>query len=206
MAPGFVGGGQIAFYAYRSESRNLWTMPSSGGMPRQITTGTASDAGPSWSQDEESLVFYSNRNGTQDIWLVRLDDLSLRSLTNDGAANRFPRFSPDGRSISFSSTRSGGGLWLTDPSGKNFRRLTPGPANYAVWSPDVSQLFFTRPRGDSDDIWTVGSNGGKEQPVTDFSGRRGRLGREALATDGQFLYFSWEDDTGDIWVMDVEWR
>jgi hypothetical protein len=25
----------------------------------------------------------------------------------------------------------------------------------------------------------------------------------ALATDGEHLYFSWREDVGDIWVMDV---
>jgi len=32
---------------------------------------------------------------------------------------------------------------------------------------------------------------------------RGSLGSEALATDGRYLYFAWEEDIGDIWVMDV---
>ncbi len=25
----------------------------------------------------------------------------------------------------------------------------------------------------------------------------------ASATDGSYLYFTWQDDLGDIWVMDV---
>jgi len=29
------------------------------------------------------------------------------------------------------------------------------------------------------------------------------LGPIALATDGNYLYFTWEDDLGDISVMDV---
>ena len=37
-----------------------------------------------------------------------------------------------------------------------------------------------------------------------FDGRRGRLALQALATDGEHLYFSWQEDIGDIWVMDVE--
>jgi hypothetical protein len=28
----------------------------------------------------------------------------------------------------------------------------------------------------------------------------------SLATDGEYLYFTWEEDFGDIWVMDVEWE
>lgn len=42
-----------------------------------------------------------------------------------------------------------------------------------------------------------------ERPVTDFRGERGSLGFFGLATDGKYLYFTWQEDTGDIWVMDV---
>ncbi len=39
--------------------------------------------------------------------------------------------------------------------------------------------------------------------MTDFSGRRGRMGKHAIALHGDYLYFSWEEDLGDIWVMEV---
>ena len=38
--------------------------------------------------------------------------------------------------------------------------------------------------------------------MTDLTGRRGSL-LESLASDGQYLYFAWHEDIGDIWVMDV---
>jgi hypothetical protein len=43
---------------------------------------------------------------------------------------------------------------------------------------------------------------GTEHPVTDLKGRRGNLGWD-LAADGQFVYFTWQENFGDIWVMDV---
>ena len=45
---------------------------------------------------------------------------------------------------------------------------------------------------------------GDAQPVTDLTGRRGRIGRAALSTDGVYLCFTWEEDLGDIWVMELE--
>ena len=39
--------------------------------------------------------------------------------------------------------------------------------------------------------------------MTDFEERRGSLGVFALATDGDYLYFTWQENIGDIWVMDV---
>jgi hypothetical protein len=43
----------------------------------------------------------------------------------------------------------------------------------------------------------------REVPVTDLTGRRGNLDRWSLATDGEYLYFSWGEELGDLWVMDV---
>ncbi len=34
-------------------------------------------------------------------------------------------------------------------------------------------------------------------------GRVGQLGLYALATDGIYVYFTWRQDVGDLWVMDV---
>ena len=39
--------------------------------------------------------------------------------------------------------------------------------------------------------------------MTNLAGRAGSLGGYALATDDQWLYFTWQEDRGDLWVMDV---
>jgi hypothetical protein len=42
-----------------------------------------------------------------------------------------------------------------------------------------------------------------ERRLTDLTGRRGAMGLIGLSTDGHYLYFTWQEDLGDIWVMDV---
>ena len=44
---------------------------------------------------------------------------------------------------------------------------------------------------------------GTERPIANFEGRRGSMA-EGHAMEGEYLYFTWRDDIGDIWVMDVE--
>ena len=52
--------------------------------------------------------------------------------------------------------------------------------------------------------WMLSLDNGEERPVTDFSSRRGSVGGAgALTSDGEYLYFTWEESLGDIWVMDV---
>jgi hypothetical protein len=42
----------------------------------------------------------------------------------------------------------------------------------------------------------------KVSRLTKLEGRRGNIG-DRFATDGRYLYFTWQEDDGDIWVMDV---
>jgi hypothetical protein len=39
--------------------------------------------------------------------------------------------------------------------------------------------------------------------MTNFEGKLGELGYFGFATDGDYLYFAWQEGIGDIWVMDV---
>ena len=55
----------------------------------------------------------------------------------------------------------------------------------------------------ANDIWVLTPADGAERPITDFAERRGNLSARAFATDGDYVYFTWEEDLGDIWVMDV---
>jgi len=55
-------------------------------------------------------------------------------------------------------------------------------------------------------FFVVSRDGSGERAITDFAGRRGTAGANALATDGAYLYFTWEEDEGDLWVMDVRDR
>ena len=39
--------------------------------------------------------------------------------------------------------------------------------------------------------------------MTDLVGKPGVMGNQGLATDGEHLYFRWEEEIGDICVLDV---
>jgi TolB protein len=169
-----------------------------------VTRNEASDLAPSWSPDGTELLYYTNRDGSADIYSVSIDTGREEAVIQNPAQNRFPKWSPDGKWISFTAAGSGRrGLYKVSVSGGAPVRLTESSVNYSVWTPDGRMIYYNLGRGQPDDIWCIRADGTGERPVTDFSGKRGRLGREALATDGRYLYFTWEDDLGDIWVMDV---
>ena len=82
-------------------------------------------------------------------------------------------------------------------------QLTDGSARVSRWSPGGDEIFYVGSEERLGQIWVVTLADGTERPVTDFRGRRGTLNEFALATDGDYLYFVWEENLGDIWVMDV---
>ncbi|HET6495881.1 MAG TPA: hypothetical protein VFH61_11015, partial [Thermoleophilia bacterium] len=69
------------------------------------------------------------------------------------------------------------------------------------------RLIYFLGRGErAGNIWAVDMQDGTEWPLTDFEDRRGTIGLYGLASDDKYLYFTWDEELGDIWVMDVEWE
>ena len=199
-------GKEIAFYAYRSGNRDIWLMPIDGGPARQLTHHEAADTQPVWSPDGGEIAFASRRSGSIGVWVVSRDGGELRPIAVDARANNLPRWSPDGEWIVYWSTREGGAprLFRAPAAGGEPEQLTEGPvAGNPILSPDGKEVYFKGSAGSRGELWAISLDDRKERPLTDFTGRRGNLGTYALATDGDYLYFAWQDDLGDIWVMDV---
>jgi Tol biopolymer transport system component len=199
-------GRELAFYSFRSGNREVWVLPLGGGPARQLTEGrTASveSVGAFWSPSGREIAFARRTGVKSDIYVVPAEggasQLVAKSLSGSGF-NQHPSWSPDEKSLVFSAD---GFLWRVPAKGGEPERLTKGPARYPRWSRDGRHIFFTGIRERAGNVWALSYEDGTERPVTDLKGRPGRLGDQGLATDGRYLYFRWEEDTGDIWVMDV---
>ena len=74
-------GTTIAF----SYQGDLFTVPSTGGTARQLTTNASYDAHPVWSPDGKRLAFASTREGSMDVYVMNRDGgTPLRLTTHSG--------------------------------------------------------------------------------------------------------------------------
>ncbi len=116
----------------------VYTVPLSGGQPKQITP-----TGPSylhgWSPDGRWLTFTGQRNNDFDIYKVPSNGGDEIRLTTAPGLDDGSEYSPDGKYIYFNSTRSGlMQLWRMNTDGSDQQQITNDDYNnwFAHVSPD----------------------------------------------------------------------
>ena len=194
-------GSEMAFYAFRSGNRDIWVMPSRGGPARQVTSHPATDARPAWSPDGREIAFSSQRTEGSGRWIVNAKGGDARFVTE--ASGDSGEWSPDGHALVVE--REGSVYRVAKDAGEPALIARTGDQAYSLrFTPDGQSLYYsviTGPR-DRHDFWKVSLGNGKVSRLTKLEGRRGNIGYD-FATDGRYLYFTWREDEGDIWVMDV---
>jgi len=192
-------GKEIAFHSSRGGNRDIWVVPLGGGAVRQVSRHEAVDVNADWSPDGREIAFSSDRSGNRDIWVIPAQGGEARQITFDPASDNEPRWSPDGQWLLFISDRLGESrLWKVPAAGGNPVPVTEETGSWGVWSPDSNKIYFNR----ADNIWEVPFERGPERRLTDLTGKAGFL-NAGPGTDGQYLYFIWGEEEGEIWVMNV---
>jgi tricorn protease-like protein len=72
-----------------------------------------------------------------------------------------------------------------------------------IFSPGGDKVYFGARREGRGNLYEKEFGSSIDRQLTDFAGRPGYLG-SLNDTDGEFLYFTWSEDHGDLWVMDVD--
>jgi eukaryotic-like serine/threonine-protein kinase len=188
---------EIAFYSYRSGNRDVWVMPSSGGPARQLTTKEGTDWMPEWSPDGLEIAYSSRADGDA-IWVMPATGGEPRKVSEGGTS---VTWSPDGQ-------------WLVVPKrGQLYRVELEGGDEVALGGSIGSRAHVTRdgrwifynvlagPR-ETHDLYARSVVDGTIRRLTSLGDRPGRLGG-GFAADDRYLYFTWLEDVGDLWVMEA---
>src|SRR5262245_11807252 len=106
--------GRIAFSTLGSdEEDDVWTMNSTGGAMKHLTSFTGAERNPVWSPDHQRIAFQRARNGKLDIYLMNADGSNKHWALPTAPAYPItaPSFSPDGKSLLVM-------VWLTSSTSK----------------------------------------------------------------------------------------
>lgn len=104
-------GSTIAF-CYKGD---IYTVPSTGGNARQLTTNPAHDTHPIWSPDGQQIAFASSRQGSMDIYIVSKDGGIPKRLTTH-SGNETPVTFSDATHILFKANLMPDATDLSFPS------------------------------------------------------------------------------------------
>ncbi len=81
----------------------IYTIPTSGGTPRQITHDGSLNQRARWSPDGKRIAYISNRGGSSQIWLMDPDGGNAQQATSLSTEADGVLFSPDGKKLLFLS-------------------------------------------------------------------------------------------------------
>ncbi|MFC3193732.1 S9 family peptidase [Marinicella sediminis] len=88
--------------------RQIFTLPVSGGTPRQLTHSDHDHQSPVWSADQKSIYFVANLHENHEfeplnseVYALQLDDLSIKPLTNRFGPDAAISLSPNGRQLAY---------------------------------------------------------------------------------------------------------
>jgi Tol biopolymer transport system component len=192
-------GQEISFYSYRSGNRDIWVMPSKGGAARQLTSYPGHDRYATWSPDGREIAFQSM--ATPATLIADVSTGEHRPL--EGAGGAGVEWAPDGQSLVLNR---GGRLHRISRTGGDPVPLpvTPHRPSSPRFMPDGRSIIYSVIFGPREhlELWRLSLETGALTQLTRLDGRRGNLS-EHFTTDGQFVYFTWREDDGDIWVMDT---
>jgi Tol biopolymer transport system component len=188
-------GSTLAFFAHRTGNREIWTMPAVGGEWRPVTDNPGPDLHPSWSHDGRTLAHLTQRHEGTGGWVSPLDGRPGHMVTESGTL----AWSPIDSRLAY---RQSDRMWIRDTNRGAPAQPLPTTANGPPrWTLDGRHLVY---RSSENSIAIVAAEGAMTQRLlADLSGRRGSLGDHGTPTDGRFVYFTWNEDLSDIWVIVV---
>ena len=154
-------GKMLAYCANRHDEWDIYTIASTGGEEKRMTTAVGLDDGPEYSPDGMYIWFNSVRTGEMQVWRMKADGSEQTQMTFDHSRNAwFPHVSPNGKWVVYIAYHKGDlepaqhlpgydvDLMMMPADGtENPRKLTSlyggqGSLNVNSWAPDSHRFCY----------------------------------------------------------------
>lgn len=172
-------GAKLAFSSSRAGHSEIYTVDSSGGNLKRLTTSHGPDVSPVWNRKTGAQISWvSGRSGLPEVYTMEADGTNVQRLTEQGYAVS-PSWSPNGQLLVFAWMRHYGpgapgsqDLYIMDVTTKQWVQLTHdgGRNDFPSWAPDGRHIVFQSSRSGSEEIWSMLADGTSQKRLT-FSGR-----------------------------------
>jgi Tol biopolymer transport system component/DNA-binding winged helix-turn-helix (wHTH) protein len=151
-------GHSIVFNMGDDSRANLYTIPVSGGSPKQLTFLNAFSVGGAWSRDGRSVGFASTEGGKPRVWVVNADGTMPRPLSNGNMSDAFDVTWSPGLHLLYEEAGNRN-LYVLDPQTRQERLLikdsSVGWAGYAAYSPDGRKVAVSWNRRPARGLWMI---------------------------------------------------
>lgn len=191
---------------------DLWTVPTSGGAARRLTTHASEETDPVISPDGRTVAFTARYEGPAALYTMPITGGTPRRWTYENEAATATAWTPDGKLV-YSTTRYSGvpkpqmvALDITNGT----RTLVPlAGATEGTWDASGRNLYFVRPAyhnnvtkrytgGTARDVWKFSQGSDEAVELTgDYNGES----HSPMWWNNRVYFVSDRDGTMNIWSM-----
>jgi Tol biopolymer transport system component len=203
---------RLAFLSGQSADHDIFLWKTDGSVPINLTQNPGRYYGLAWSPDGGKLAFTQDSGVSGgSIEVMDIEEQRKVTLTAQPGDYGGISWSSDGTRLVFSYQRR---IYVVDVDGTNMNALTEGGEfeydSNPVWSPDGSQIAFTRATflesGSFDnaiiDLYTVPSDGGRPFRLNEVS-FNGYVSSLSWSPDGNEIVFAEDTNPGAVVTTDI---